>query len=233
MILQIHDELVFEVPDKEINKVGFAVDSSLKTFKKAKKAGVDLLIVHHGLLWKPQKREEVTKKRLNYLKKNKIALYGCHLPLDAHHKYGNNIGLCKILELKKIRKFGKYKGGPSIGYQGHLPQSKSIKAIANTLNKSIKTKSWVLPFGEKQIKTIAIVSGGGYDLLEEAIKNKIDLFITGEIKYSIYNHSQDENMNIIVAGHYATETVGVKALMPLIKEKFNIKTVFIDNPTGL
>ncbi|MBW2978108.1 Nif3-like dinuclear metal center hexameric protein [Candidatus Woesearchaeota archaeon] len=215
---------------KQVKKIGFAVDACLSTFEKAKKAKVDLLIVHHGLLWKPQKRKEITKKRLNFLKKNKIALYGCHLPLDAHIKHGNNIKLCELIHLTKIKKFGRYHGGPAIGYQGSLINPKTIKALANLLNKELKTESKVYPFGKKKIKTVAIISGAGYALLEEAIKKKIDLFITGEIKYSIYNHSKDEQISLIVAGHYATETLGIKALMALIKEKFNIQTVFIDNP---
>ena len=213
---------------KEIRKVGFAVDACLSTFEKAAKLKCDLLIVHHGLLWKPQKRKEITRKRIEFLKKNKIALYGCHLPLDAHSKYGNNIKLCELLGLIKIKKFGRYHRGPAIGYQGSFSSVKKIKSVADILDKRLKTKSKVYAFGKNKIRTAAVISGAGYSLLEEAIKKKIDLFITGEINYGSYNHAKDEQISVIVAGHYATETVGVKALMPLIKEKFNAKVcIFI------
>jgi len=218
---------------KNIKKIGFAVDSNLTTFKKAKKANCDLLIVHHGLKWKGQKYKKLTKKRENFLKKNNISLYAAHLPLDAHKKYGNNIQLAKILNLKKLKRFGRYKENHSISYIGQLAKRKKIKDIANILNKELKTKCNVYNFGKNKIKNIAICSGGGADLLEEATENKADLFITGEIDHNAYSRAKDYKINLIQAGHYATETVGLKALMPLIKEKFNVKTVFIDNPTGL
>ncbi|MBR9691358.1 Nif3-like dinuclear metal center hexameric protein [Candidatus Woesearchaeota archaeon] len=218
--------------NKDIKKIGFAVDACLSTFEKAKKAKVDLLIVHHGLKWKGQKYKEITKKRENFLKKNKIALYGCHLPLDAHKRYGNNIKLCEILNLQKVKRFGKYHK-TTIGFQGEFQKAKSIRVIANVLNKTLKTKTNIYPFGKNKIKKIAICSGYGIDLLEEAVKKGVDLFIVGETDHNSVNRTKDYKINVIEAGHYATETVGVKALMPLIKEKFNIQTRFIDNPTGL
>ncbi len=218
--------------NKDIKKIGFAVDANLTTFQKAKKAKVDLLIVHHGLRWKGQKYKELTKKREDLLKKNKIALYGCHLPLDAHKKYGNNTKLCEILNLQKLKRFGKYHKS-TISFQGELKKPASIKSIANILNKKLKTKSNVYPFGKSKIKTIALCSGYGIELLEEAVKKGVDLFIVGEIDHNSYSRAKDYKINLIESGHYATETVGVKALMPLLKEKFNIQTIFIDNPTGL
>lgn len=52
----------------EVKRIGFAVDGVLSTFEKAKKAKVDLLIVHHGVKWIPQKYKELTNKRLQFLK---------------------------------------------------------------------------------------------------------------------------------------------------------------------
>jgi len=217
---------------KQVKKVGFAVDACLSTFEKAKKVGCDLLIVHHGIKWKKNKYKELTEKREKFLKKNKIALYGAHLPLDLHNKYGNNIQLCKLLELTKIKRFGRYHGF-KIGYKGQFTKSTNINKITNILNKKLKTKCTVLSFGKKSIKSIGTISGSGSEAIEDVVKEKIDCFIVGEIPLNAYHRAKDYKINMIVAGHYATETLGVKALMPLIKEKFNIPTVFIDNPTGL
>ena len=217
---------------EEVKKVGFAVDACLSTFKKAKQAGVNLLIVHHGVKWRPQKHKELAKQRIDFLKKNKISLYAAHLPLDAHQKYGNNIGLCEILELKNILKFGRY-GFSKIGYKGKFETKKTIKQISNRLNNSLNTKCVIYPFGKKQIKTIAIVSGGGAGSIGEAAKEKLDCFLTGEIKHSTYHQAKEHQLNLIVAGHYATETIGVKSLQKLLKQEFNLKTVFISNPTGM
>lgn len=211
-----------------IKKIGFAVDGCLSTFEKAKKAKIDLLIVHHGIKWKPQKRPELNKKREIFLKKNKISLYGVHLPLDAHHKYGNNIGLANLLGLKNIKKFGRYRGS-KIGYMGKFEKAITLTAIANTLNKKLKTKSKIYSFDKKTIKTIGIVSGGGAEAIQEAVKERLDCFLTGEISLSSYHWANDMGLNMIVAGHYATETLGVKALMHLLKQRFDVETIFIEN----
>lgn len=216
----------------DIKKVGFAVDGCLKVFKKAKRANIDLLVVHHGIKWKPQKRSELNKKREAFLKKNKISLYGVHLPLDAHNKYGNNIGLVNLLGLKNIKKFGRYRGS-KIGYVGKFEKAVTLTTIANILNKKLNTKSEIFPFGKKTIKTIGIVSGGGAGAISEAVKERLDCFLTGEINLGDYHWASDMGLSIITAGHYATETIGVKLLQNLLKEKFNLRTIFIENKVDI
>lgn len=216
----------------EVKKAGFAVDASLSTFELAKKANIDLLIVHHSLKWKPQKHREVYKKRLGFLEKNKISLYGVHLPLDSNEKYGNNIELCRILDLIEIKKFALYKGS-KIGYSGKFKKSTNLEKISGILNKKLKTKCKFYSFGKKTIKSIGIVSGGGGDHIDDAFNEKLDCFLVGEIDLGDYNRAKDFKLSIILAGHYATETLGVKALMPIISKRFKVKTVFIDNTTGI
>jgi putative NIF3 family GTP cyclohydrolase 1 type 2 len=91
----------------------------------------------------------------------------------------------------------------------------------------------VLRFGKKRIKSIGIISGGGGSILREAVQERLDCFVVGEIDLAVYNAAKDQGMNLIVAGHYATETVGVKALMPLVRDTFGVKTVFIADPKNL
>jgi len=216
----------------DVKKIGFAVDSCLSTFEKAKKANVDLLIVHHGIKWKPQKYKDMTKKREDFLKKNNISLYGVHLPLDAHNKYGNNIGLARLLKFQNPKKFAPY-SGTMVGYKGEFKKSKTLKQIAKVLNKKLKTKSKIFSFGKKNIKKIGVISGAGGAGIEDAAKAKLDCLIMGEAGLSDYHRLKDYKLSLILSGHYATETVGVRSLMPLLKEKFNIQTIFISNKTGV
>ena len=216
----------------DIKKIGFAVDGCLSTFEKAKKAKVDLLIVHHGIKWKPQKYQLINKKREDFLKKNKISLYAAHLPLDVNYKYGNNVGLCNIFGLINIKRFGRYHGF-KVGYKGSFKKVMNITQISNMLNKKLKTKCRIFPFGNKQIKTVGIVSGSGADVIEDIIKERLDCFLVGEIKLSDYHRARDSNLNVVVAGHYATETVGIKSLQSLLKQKFKVETTFIENKVDL
>jgi len=217
---------------KEVRKVGFAVDASLTTFEKAARAGCDLVVVHHGLRWKGLRdRTGLMKRRIAYLKRRGINLYAAHLPLDLHAGYGNNIELARILGLTRVEKFGRYKGR-RLGFKGRLPTPRTAGWVAGVLKRRIKADCTVLGFGKARIRTVGIVSGGGSDALREAYADGLDCFVTGEAPHHIYHEAKDLRMNIVIAGHYATETVGVRALMPLLKEEFGVKVVFLDIPAS-
>jgi len=216
----------------EIAKVGFAVDACLSTFEKAKKQGVELLVVHHGIKWRPQKDRALADRRAVFLRKNNIALYAVHLPLDLHEEYGNNMQLARFLKLGRLRRFGRYHG-IKIGYAGTFRTATSPAAVAALVRSQLRSACRVFPFGQHRIRSLAIVSGGGGGMVNDAVNEKLDCFLVGEIDLAVYNAARDHGINLIVAGHYATETVGVKALMPLIGATFGVETAFIQDPKDL
>ncbi len=216
----------------EIAKVGFAVDACISTFEQAKKLDVDLLIVHHGIKWKPQKDRSLADRRTAVLKKSGMALYAVHLPLDLHEEFGNNIRLARFLGLHRLQKFGRYHG-IKIGYAGTFRTSMRLQATAAVVRRHLKSPCRALPFGKDRVRTIGIISGGGGGMLNDAVERKLDCFLVGEIDLAVYNAAKDHGLNLLVAGHYATETVGVKALMPLIEETFGVETVFIEDKKKL
>lgn len=219
---------------EEVEKVAFAVDACMDTFVKAKALGADMLIVHHGLIWGGiDYVRGLVQRRLKFLLENGINLYAAHLPLDVHPEVGNNAQLLKLLDLEPKESFGEY-NGLSIGYMAEFKEPKPLPLIAQILVEKLKVdyvKAY--EFGVEEIKTVAVVSGRGGFAIPEAIEKKVDLFITGEFLHDDYHKAKEGRLSVIAAGHYATETLGVKALMPLLREKFEVKTVFIDNPTGL
>lgn len=216
----------------EIATVGFAVDACITTFEKAKKQGVELLVVHHGIKWRPQKDSALAEQRTAFLKKNRMALYAVHLPLDLHELYGNNMQLARLLELGRLRRFGRYHG-IKIGYAGMFRTPTSPAAVARLVRTQLRSSCRSFPFGKERVRSIGIISGGGGSLLNDAVKEKLDCFLVGEIDLAVHNAAKDHGINLIVAGHYATETVGVKALMPLIGETFDVETVFIEDKKDL
>jgi dinuclear metal center YbgI/SA1388 family protein len=216
----------------EIRKVGFAVDACISTFEKAKKLGVDLLVVHHGIKWRPQKDRELETRRAEHLKKNNIALYAAHLPLDLHEEHGNNMQLFRILGARGSRRFGRYHG-IKIGYAGTFRKSIDLDAAAAILRKTLNSDCRVYRNGKDRIRSIGIISGGGGSMLKDACSEKLDCFLVGEIDLAVYNAAKEYGMNLLVAGHYATETLGVKALMPVVKNTFGVETVFVSDPKDL
>ncbi len=236
-ISEIKDEswngLQFEEKEN-INKIVFAENASADIFKKAVQEKGDLIIVHHGHFWKegnPSFRNW-GRERLEILLKNKISLYAAHLPLDCHKEVGNNAQLLKLLGAKIKIGFGKYEG-QIISFIGEFKKPILAKEIVKKLIQKLGVKCTPILFGPTKIKTIAVCSGGGgYGIFFEALNKKVDLYLTGDT-IDIYTTAKDAKFNVIFAGHYATETVGLKSLMEVVRKKFEVKTIFIDDPTGL
>ena len=219
---------------EEVEKIAFAVDACMDTFVKAKALGADMLIVHHGLIWGGiEYVRGLVQKRLKFLLENELNLYAAHLPLDLHPEVGNNVQLLKLLELEPKEPFGSY-NGLSIGYISEFDEPKPLPLVAQIVVEKLKTdyvKAY--EFGVEEIKRVAVVSGRGGFAIPEAIEKGVDLFITGEFLHDDYHTAKEGRLSVIAAGHYASETLGVKAPMHVLREKFGVKTVFIDNPTGL
>jgi len=223
-----------QVEGKEnVNKIAFTENACIDTFNKAAKEKADFVIVHHGQFWNttsPVLRGG-DKERIKILISNKISLYTAHLPLDRHREVGNNAQLLKLLGAKITEEFV-MTDGKNVGWIGEFKNAVPVEDIIEKLNSGLNTKCRTLLFGREKIKTIAVCSGGGnYDDFDEAVAKNADLYLTGDA-IDIYPLAKDAKFNVLFAGHYATETVGLKALMDVIKKKFKVKTIFIDEPTG-
>ncbi|MDO8264803.1 MAG: Nif3-like dinuclear metal center hexameric protein [Candidatus Parcubacteria bacterium] len=217
-----------------VNQVVFTENASLDTFKMALKEKADLIVVHHGHFWKEENPSLIkdSKERVEFLLKNGISLYVAHLPLDRHKEVGNNAQLLKLLGAKIKSEFSVYKG-KNVGWIGEFSRPLPVGEIVKKINSKLNTNCKTLLFGKNKIKTIAVCSGGGnYKDFNEAIDKEVDLYLTGDA-IDIYPSTKDAKFNVIFAGHYATETVGVNALMKVVGKRLKIETTYIDDPTGL
>ncbi len=225
--------LQFEGKDN-IGKIIFAVDAAKETFSKSASLKADLIVVHHGHFWKSQNPSITywSKNRLDILIKNNISLYACHLPLDRHKVVGNNAQILKLLGAKITGEFLLHKG-KNIGWIGDFTTPKRIQYIEDLLLDKLNCECKSLSFGPKNIKKVAVCSGGGgYDGFYEALNAGVDLFITGD-PIEIFYTAKDTGLNVIFAGHHTTETIGLQALSKLVGKKFYVETQFLDLPTGL
>lgn len=215
-----------------VRKVGIAVDACDYVFRRAAIEKIDLLLVHHGLIWGGLRSiTGVARKRVQFLLMQGISLYACHLPLDWHPVYGNNAQLLKQLRIRKMGEFGEYHGR-RIGYWGRIRKEVSLRTFANEVDRALKTTSVLRDFGKK-VRNIGVVSGGGWSAIMDAEKSGIDTFLTGEPSHSAYTLAEETGVNLVFAGHYATETGGVKAVGQMLRRKFGLAVKFIDHPSGL
>ena len=228
-----------QVEGKEtVRKAAFAVDACLETFERAAQTGAEFLFCHHGLSWGGgiPYLTGIHARRLQTLLTNGVSLYAMHLPLDAHQTVGNNAQLANLVGLspEMRRPFAEYHG-LQIGFYGNYIQHVELEKITNILNSSLSTTCRVLDFRNgKPIRSIAIVSGGGDSSLEEAAALPVDVFLTGEFLHQRYHIAKELGVSVIIAGHYATETTGPKAVMNAVRLKFpDLPVEWLDVPTGL
>jgi len=212
--------------------VACGVDASLEFFKAARARGADMVVCHHGLSWGDSLKyiTGLNHQRLKFLIDNDMALYACHLPLDAHPRLGNNAGMARALGLRELKPFGLYHGA-SIGVRGRLPRPLPLARFVKMVERAAGNEARLMAFGRPTVRSVAMVVGGGAVGLEEAAGAGVDVYLSGEPSLAAYTTASDLGMNAVFAGHYATETFGVKALAILIAKKFKVRTAFI--PMGV
>ncbi|WP_195892517.1 Nif3-like dinuclear metal center hexameric protein [Halopiger goleimassiliensis] len=221
--------------EKQVERVAVAVDGVAETFERAIEADADLLVTHHGVSWGGFDRVTGrTYDRLEPLLANDLALYVSHLPLDGHQELGNAAGVADVLGLEDRSPFGEL-GPEYIGQRGTAPEPYSREQLCDELEDELRTGDRpvrCLEFGPDEVEDVAIVTGSGTDWLDEAVAAGADALVTGEGKHQVYHEAREAGINVVLAGHYATETFGVRALQDLV-EDWGLETTYLESPTGL
>ncbi len=212
-----------------VGRICTGVDASIEFFTKASERDAGLLICHHGISWGDSLKRitGLNYKRIKYLTDSDMALYACHLPLDAHPRIGNNALICRELGLEDIQPFGSSYGFP-MGFRGVLPQEMDYKRFIELCRSIFGGILATMDFGRDRVDTVAVVSGGGSAEIMEAGELGIDVFLSGEPKLTAYHVSRESGINAVFAGHHATEIFGVRAVAELLSEKFSVESEFID-----
>ncbi len=214
-----------------VTKIGAAVDASGRTIAAAVKLGADFLIVHHGMFW-PGLRPIVgpVRQQLCLAIEHNLAIYGAHLPLDVHPIVGNNAQLVASLGLENPEPFFIMKGQP-IGLRGHVRSSRDdlVRKLQGSLGTAVK----VFATGPAEPRVVGVITGGAGGEVYGVARDRVDTFITGEAPHWAAVAAEELRINLLLGGHYATETFGVKALAAHLSDRFGLPWEFIDNPTGL
>jgi len=214
-----------------ITKIGAAVDVSTRVLSEAVKKDVDLLLVHHGLFWSGlQPVTSALYRQLKLALENDIAVYSAHLPLDVHPVVGNNAQLAAALGLRSTTRFLEEKG-QLIGLKTRTFISRD--ELVRKLEKSLDGKVKAFAFGPKKIKTIGIITGGAGSEIYRVAEEKIDTFVTGEAPHWAAVAAEELGINLLLGGHYATETFGLKALAAHLAMGFKVSCAFIHCPSGI
>jgi dinuclear metal center YbgI/SA1388 family protein len=220
-----------------VRRIAAAVDASQRTIAMAAEAKANLLLVHHGLFWgglRPLTGTQETRVRTLFA--HDIAVYSAHLPLDAHFSFGNSALLAKELGLTVNGGFAKHQ---------HIFCGVRGEADVDTLVLAARVSAWSAPLGHHTVvspipaghhtRRWAICSGSGAqaETLREAYASGVDTLIVGEGPHWSAVEAEESGLVIVYAGHYATETLGVKALAAHLSDRFGLPWEFLHAPTGL
>jgi dinuclear metal center YbgI/SA1388 family protein len=212
-----------------VTRIGAAVDAGLVPFRHAVAAGVDFLIVHHGMYWDmPRPLTGPAYDRVATLVRGDCALYSSHLPLDAHPQLGNNAILARQLGLRPGRGFLPSDGGNI----GCIARARLTRAALRARLEKLYPRVIAIEYGPARPAEIAFCSGSGNSAVPLLRGSGVDTLVTGELREEHFNRAQEERLNLYLCGHYATEVHGVKALAAELAAKFKLPWEFIatDNP---
>jgi dinuclear metal center YbgI/SA1388 family protein len=216
----------------DVRLIAAAVDASMETIQAAADGGAQLLLVHHGLFW--QGLRPLTGRRYRKvaaLVRNEIGLYSAHLPLDAHPELGNCVLLARALGLDVQGRFGEFDGTP-IGWWGTI-SSASAGTFMDHVGRVVGAPTQLLRGGEHPVRTVGVLTGGGASFIDAAARGGLDVLVTGEASHHTYIDALELGVHVVLAGHYATETYGVKALAAHLADRFDLSWEFLDHPSGL
>jgi dinuclear metal center YbgI/SA1388 family protein len=212
----------------EVRSVALAVDACLATIEETVASDAQMLIVHHGLFWsQPLLVVGPHRRRVKTLLDANCSLYAAHLPLDVHPEVGNNVELARLLGLTVTGSFA------DVGVEARAPDGLTLGTLSALVETALGSTHLVRATGPEAVGRVAIISGQVTDEIADAARAGFDTLITGEPLHKVYHYPAEYGINVIFAGHYATETVGLLALALHLETEFGLETKFIDVPTGL
>jgi dinuclear metal center YbgI/SA1388 family protein len=225
-----------QVPGAEtVSTVVTGVSGQLELFERARDIGAELVLVHHGILWNadPRRIGPALARRLRVLLTNDIALAAYHLPLDANAGLGNNALLARGLGATGQEPFS-FHGGRAIGVRARFPgDGVSAPELFARVAELTGRDPLVFDAGPAHVRTIGIVSGGAARDVNIALAEGLDAFLTGEPTESVMADAREGGIHFIAAGHYATETFGIRALGDHLAGRFDLDHHFVDLPNPI
>lgn len=220
-----------------IRRIAASVDVSRRVIERAVSAGANLLIAHHGMFWGGTQRVTgPVYERVRLLVEHDLAVYASHLPLDAHPTFGNNVLLAKTLGLDPAQGFARYKT-VDVGVRGEsdIETAELFRRADEFAHAHGGTARGVLILPGRRTRRWGVCTGAGAssETLQEAHSLGLDTLIVGEGPHYTAVAADDAGLAVIYAGHYATETLGIRAIAEHLTATFAVPSTFIDAPTGL
>lgn len=211
--------------NNKVNKVLIALDLSNELINYAIENNINLLITHHPIVIdKANLKDKYIKNMIDKMKNHKISLISLHTNFDKS-KSGMNYHLSKKLNCNNSRKAFDNSYGNVLKIDKAISEEELIKIIKLNLNCDFVITNDLK--NKKDIKNIYICGGAGSSEVEYLIKQnkKIDCYVTGEIKWHLWNYAKDLNIKIIDVGH-SIENIFCEAIKEKLKNEKILCEIF-------
>ncbi len=214
---------------EDVRRIALGVTAEMPFFEAALKSGSELLVVHHGFFWDGEPRTLIgnRRRRIQFLLENRLSLAGYHLPLDRHLEVGNNAQIARRLGCVDLEPFAEARGA-SLGVQARFPEPISKDELLARCRKNLVPEKAFIDQGPEEISTVAIISGSAARMMSLVVDSGLDLFITGEMDFTAPSYCKETGIHYLALGHHDSERWGPMALGPILEEKFEVETVFLN-----
>ena len=209
---------------KEVKKVYIGLDPTDRVIEEAVRAGADMLITHHPLIFSPLKRvtdDDLIARRVMRLIRADISCYAMHTNYDVLGMAGLSekilgISDAKVLDVTMVRD-GKEEG---IGRVGNLKEPMTLRECCVYVKHRLNLES-VKVFGDmdRKVSRLAVSPGSGRSAVAPAIANGADVLVTGDIGHHDGLDAVERGLSVIDAGHYGTEYIFIDDMRRFFEEK--------------
>ena len=211
-----------------VTKVLVALDITKTVIEEAEAVGAELIVSHHPVIFRALKTvtdADTTGENVLLLAEKGIAAICAHTNLDAAQG-GVNCALAQRLELSDIEQLhpdgvdeqGRVYG---IGRIGCAHQSGlDAEEYARFVKESLGTCSVRFVDCGKPVSKVAVGGGSCADMMVDAIAKGCDTFVTADVKYNFYLEARQLGINLMDAGHYATENVVCAPMVEYLSGQF-------------
>ncbi len=199
-------------PETEIGSALVCVDVSDEVMDEAVEVGANIIISHHPLIFSPLRRltgatraERLVARAI----RENVAIYACHTNLDAA---GMSLRLAEEIGLRDIAVLDAERG---FGVIGQMPTPEKTEDFL----RRVGARRYSDITSSSEVRTVALCTGAGEDLIPAAVERKAEIFLTSDIRHHNFLDSAGV-ITIVDMGHYESEKCSIGLILDIISEKF-------------
>lgn len=205
--------------DKKIDSLAVILDITPSAIATAKKLGIELIVSHHPVIFKPQKN--FRKGNVAYeLAVNGISAICAHTCLDKAEGGVNDV-LASRLGLEDITAVSIADDEIPMLRMGLYPEEGiTPHEFAEIVREKLECTAVRYVAGKQPVKNVVVCGGAGCSLMEEAIQLSADAYVTGDASHHDFLNAAEAGITLIAAGHYHTEDIVIEPLAKKLAGEF-------------